>query len=261
MERGIFEVKATGGDTRLGGDDIDEAIAAWLLASAGVAGRGGGAPRRAGAGAARGRRGQVPPLVGRRDRGRRRRFPTARASPQTLTRAELRDADRADRRADARAVPAGARRRRPRVRRTSTRSCSSAAARASRSCAPRCASSSAASRSARSRSRSGGGARRRRAGRHPRRPPQGHAAPRRRAALARHRDHGRRHDAAHRAQHDHPDEPHRDLHDGGRQPDGGRSARAAGRARARQATAGAWRASRFRSSRRRRASRASTWSS
>ena len=25
MERGIFEVKATGGDTRLGGDDIDEA--------------------------------------------------------------------------------------------------------------------------------------------------------------------------------------------------------------------------------------------
>ena len=34
MERGIFEVKATGGDTRLGGDDIDEAVAAWLLASA-----------------------------------------------------------------------------------------------------------------------------------------------------------------------------------------------------------------------------------
>ena len=31
MERGIFEVKATGGDTRLGGDDIDDAIAAWLL--------------------------------------------------------------------------------------------------------------------------------------------------------------------------------------------------------------------------------------
>ncbi|MCC6847181.1 MAG: Fe-S protein assembly chaperone HscA [Deltaproteobacteria bacterium] len=31
MERGIFEVKATGGDTRLGGDDVDEAVAAWLL--------------------------------------------------------------------------------------------------------------------------------------------------------------------------------------------------------------------------------------
>jgi molecular chaperone DnaK len=32
MERGIFEVKATGGDTRLGGDDVDDAIVDWLLA-------------------------------------------------------------------------------------------------------------------------------------------------------------------------------------------------------------------------------------
>jgi Fe-S protein assembly chaperone HscA len=31
LERGIFEVKATNGDTRLGGDDIDELLAAWLL--------------------------------------------------------------------------------------------------------------------------------------------------------------------------------------------------------------------------------------
>src|SRR5437870_2012891 len=31
LERGIFEVKATGGDTRLGGDDIDERLAAWFL--------------------------------------------------------------------------------------------------------------------------------------------------------------------------------------------------------------------------------------
>jgi len=37
MERGIFEVKATGGDTRLGGDDVDEAIGAWVLSRAGVA--------------------------------------------------------------------------------------------------------------------------------------------------------------------------------------------------------------------------------
>jgi molecular chaperone DnaK len=37
MERGIFEVKATGGDTRLGGDDIDEAVAAWFLAETAVA--------------------------------------------------------------------------------------------------------------------------------------------------------------------------------------------------------------------------------
>jgi molecular chaperone DnaK len=36
MERGIFEVKATGGDTRLGGDDVDEAVAGWLLTSAQV---------------------------------------------------------------------------------------------------------------------------------------------------------------------------------------------------------------------------------
>ena len=36
MERGIFEVKSTGGDTRLGGDDVDEAVAAWLLAAADV---------------------------------------------------------------------------------------------------------------------------------------------------------------------------------------------------------------------------------
>ena len=36
MERGIFEVKATGGDTRLGGDDVDEAVGAWLLERAGV---------------------------------------------------------------------------------------------------------------------------------------------------------------------------------------------------------------------------------
>ncbi len=34
LERGIFEVKATNGDTRLGGDDIDERLAAWLLEGA-----------------------------------------------------------------------------------------------------------------------------------------------------------------------------------------------------------------------------------
>jgi Fe-S protein assembly chaperone HscA len=39
MERGIFEVKATGGDTRLGGDDLDEALAAWLLAGSAGADR------------------------------------------------------------------------------------------------------------------------------------------------------------------------------------------------------------------------------
>jgi len=36
LERGIFEVKATNGDTRLGGDDVDELLAAWLLEGAGL---------------------------------------------------------------------------------------------------------------------------------------------------------------------------------------------------------------------------------
>jgi Fe-S protein assembly chaperone HscA len=35
LERGIFEVKATAGDTRLGGDDIDERLAAWFLEEVG----------------------------------------------------------------------------------------------------------------------------------------------------------------------------------------------------------------------------------
>jgi Fe-S protein assembly chaperone HscA len=43
LERGIFEVKATGGDTRLGGDDVDERLASWFLADVevppGAAGR------------------------------------------------------------------------------------------------------------------------------------------------------------------------------------------------------------------------------
>ncbi len=32
MTRGVFDVRATGGDTQLGGDDIDEALAQWVLA-------------------------------------------------------------------------------------------------------------------------------------------------------------------------------------------------------------------------------------
>ncbi len=36
LERGIFEVKATNGDTRLGGDDVDEALAAWFLDGSGL---------------------------------------------------------------------------------------------------------------------------------------------------------------------------------------------------------------------------------
>ncbi|MCB1791167.1 MAG: Fe-S protein assembly chaperone HscA [Gammaproteobacteria bacterium] len=43
LNKGVFEVMATGGDTALGGDDFDAAIASWMLHEAGVgdaAGRG-----------------------------------------------------------------------------------------------------------------------------------------------------------------------------------------------------------------------------
>jgi len=36
MQRGVFEVLATAGDTALGGDDIDNAIVSWLLEQAGL---------------------------------------------------------------------------------------------------------------------------------------------------------------------------------------------------------------------------------
>jgi molecular chaperone HscA len=39
LEQGVFEVKSTGGDSALGGDDFDRAIAEALLRQAGVAGR------------------------------------------------------------------------------------------------------------------------------------------------------------------------------------------------------------------------------
>jgi molecular chaperone HscA len=37
LNRGVFEVVATGGDAALGGDDIDQALADWALAGSGVA--------------------------------------------------------------------------------------------------------------------------------------------------------------------------------------------------------------------------------
>ena len=38
LERGVFEVLATAGDTALGGDDIDNAIVGWMLGEAGLEG-------------------------------------------------------------------------------------------------------------------------------------------------------------------------------------------------------------------------------
>ncbi|MCT1293296.1 Hsp70 family protein, partial [Pseudomonas aeruginosa] len=36
LTRGVFEVLATGGDTALGGDDFDHAIAGWVIEQAGL---------------------------------------------------------------------------------------------------------------------------------------------------------------------------------------------------------------------------------
>ncbi len=38
LTKGVFEVMATGGDSALGGDDYDQALAAWVLAQQGVSG-------------------------------------------------------------------------------------------------------------------------------------------------------------------------------------------------------------------------------
>jgi molecular chaperone HscA len=47
LHRGVFEVVATGGDAALGGDDIDQAVAAWALAQAGTAAQSAGDKRAA----------------------------------------------------------------------------------------------------------------------------------------------------------------------------------------------------------------------
>jgi molecular chaperone HscA len=44
LEGGVFEVKSTGGDSALGGDDFDRAIAVYLLGRSGLAQDGGGDP-------------------------------------------------------------------------------------------------------------------------------------------------------------------------------------------------------------------------
>ena len=54
LEDGVFEVKATGGDSALGGDDFDRAIADALLDEAGPDRRGGGRRAAGPAGARRG---------------------------------------------------------------------------------------------------------------------------------------------------------------------------------------------------------------
>ena len=82
---------------------------------------------------------------------------------------------------------------------------------------------------------------------------QGRAAARRDAAVARHRDAGRRDDQAHPEEHDDPDQGAAGVLDGGRQPDRGDDPRAAGRARRRRRATRASASSTSRASRPRRA--------
>ena len=97
------------------------------------------------------------------------------------------------------------------------------------------------------------GDRRRDPGRRAGRRRQGRPAPRRDAAVARHRDARRRHDQAHRAQHDHPDVEVAGLLDGLGQPEPGRDPRPPGRARLRRPTTRRSAGSSSTASRRRRA--------
>ena len=78
------------------------------------------------------------------------------------------------------------------------------------------------------------------AGRRAGRRSEGRAAARRDAAVARHRNAGRRVHQADRAQHHHSDAQERDVLDGGRQPDLGRDQGLPGRARHGDATTGCW---------------------
>ena len=99
-------------------------------------------------------------------------------------------------------------------------------------------------------------------GRGPRRRRQGRRAARRHAAVARRRDARRRHDRLDPAQHDDPDQEERDLQHGRRQPDLGGDPRPAGRAAAGAATTGRSAGSSSTGSRRRRAAcRRSRWRS
>ena len=143
----------------------------------------------------------------------------------------VRGADCADRRAHPRPVPSGARRCRPRAvadrrgrpgRRLDAHSARAPQGRRAVRPPP----------AQRAEPRRSGGAGRRRASRHPRHRQPRDAAARRDAAVARHRDHGRRGVEDHPAQLHHSGHRQRDVHHRGRQPDGRRHSCAAGRARA-----------------------------
>ena len=149
---GVVEVKATNGDTHLGGDDLDDRIIEWLVAEFKKSRRHRPVEGPDGAPASEGRRGegQDRALDGDGDRDqpavRHRRRDRAEAPAGQADAREARAARRRPAAADDGAGEAGAGGRGRRADGRSTRSCWSAARRACRRCSSWCASSSARSR-------------------------------------------------------------------------------------------------------------------
>ena len=203
LRGGVFEVLATNGDTRLGGDDFDDApreLAPRRACRQTL--------RRAPAGARAGPRSAPSRRSARCRRASRRRSSSALPDGTAIApHAHARRVRGADRRrsSSGRSARAGRRSRTPASRpadvdeRRRRRRLDARPARPP----PACESSSAGRRSSNS-TPTGRRARRRHPGGHPHRRPEGHAAPRRRAAVARHRDDGRRLHAPDRPQHDDP---------------------------------------------------------
>ena len=235
---GVFEVKATNGDTHLGGDDFDQRVIDWLLTEfkkdQGIdLSKDQQALQRLKEAAEKAKielssttqtEINLPYITADAD-----------GNPKhlvmTLTRAKLEDLvarphrpDQGPRARPPSRTPASSRR-------TSTRSSSSAARRA---CPGGRGGQGAVRRQGAAQGRQprrGRGRRRRHPGRRPGRRRQGRAAARRHAAVAGHRDPRRRHDPAHRPQHHHPDLQEPGLLDRQRQPAAGRDPRPPGRAR------------------------------
>ena len=245
---GVFEVKATAGDNHLGGDNFDKAIVDWLVAEFKQATRaidlhagpdGAAAPLR-------GRReGQDRALDDAGDADQpavhhRRRRPGPKHLDTRLTRAKLTEltatcSTASSRRCARRSTtprtrastddrPRGARRRHD----PHARGAGEGQGAHRQGAAPR------------RQPRRGRRGRRRDPGRRARRRRQGRAAARRDPADAGHRDQGRRHDEADRAQHDDPDPQGRGLLDRRGQPAVGRDPRPPGRARDGAATTSRW---------------------
>ena len=231
---GVFEVKSTNGDNHLGGDNFDKVVVDWMVAR--VQARPGHRPLDRPDGAAAALRGggegedravvddddADQPAVHHRDAGR------AEAPRPAADAREARGARARAARAHRRPDEAGAHRRR--ARRVEDRP--RRARRRHDPHARRAGEGQGADRQGPAQGRQPGRGRRRRRGHPGRRAEgrgQGRAAARRDAAVARHRDEGRRDDAPDRAQHDDPDAQVGGLLDRRGQPAVGARARAAGR--------------------------------